>query len=418
MNNGSLSGRPISHSPRLQPTVQYSSLDEFSKTLFHGRHNITASQRLKLLIIFQENPSIPSLRLFSTTSNQQSFTVSYLINKCGFSPESALKASKSLNFETPKRPDSVIAFFKNHGFSNTQITALIKRRPRTLACNIDKVLFPKVDFFYSIGFSRSDLTIVFSKYPHILAFSLQNRIIPSFSILRNLLLSNENVIKAIKRYPRIFSYNFNAYMLPNIKILRNCGVSEDNIVKALQWLPKTLFRSPVQLKEIVEKLKEMGFNPEKVSYVLAVHAMGSMSKSTLEKKVITYKMYGWSEEEVFAAFRVYPHTMTTSEDKIVAVMDFLLNKMGLEASAVAKHPRILSSSLEKRIVPRALFAKDLLVLGLLKNMSRLSALFESSEEVFLKKFVYCYEEEKASELLKLYEDKINLSVGVKPKTLI
>ncbi|XVF62619.1 hypothetical protein PTKIN_Ptkin09bG0022800 [Pterospermum kingtungense] len=379
-----------------------------SKALFHRRHKITAAQRLKLLIVFHENPSVLSLRLFSTSSNQQSFTVSYLIKKCGFSPETALKASKSFNFETPDKPDSVIAFFRNHGFSNTQITTLLKRRPRTLVSNVDKVILPKVDFFYSTGFSRSDLTTVLSKRPHILATSLQNQIIPSFNILRDLLLSDENVIKAIKRYPRIFSYDFNAYMLPNIKILGNCGVPEDIIVKALQWQPKTFFKSPVRLKEIVEELKEMGFNPEKVSYVLAVHILGSMSKSTLGKKISTYKMYGLSEEEVLETFRVYPQMMTTSEDKIIAVMDFLVNKMGLQPSLITKRPRLITQSLEKRIVPRGLFAQDLLSKGLVKKELNLRAVFEASEKSFIEKFVNRYEAD-APELLKLYQQKFDLS---------
>ncbi|XVF62616.1 hypothetical protein PTKIN_Ptkin09bG0022500 [Pterospermum kingtungense] len=379
-----------------------------SKALFHGRHKIIASQRLKLLIIFQKSPSLLSLRLFSASSNQQSFTVSYLINKCGFSPESALKASKSFNFETPDKPDSVIAFFRNHGFSNTQITALLKRRPRTLLCNVDKVVLPKVDFFYSNGFSRSDLTTVLSKRPHILATSLQNQIIPSFKILRDLLLSDENVIKAIKRYPRIFSYDFNAYVLPNIKILRNCGVSEDNIVKALQWLPKTFFRSPVQLKEIVEKLKEMGFNPEKFSYLIAVHALGSMNDSTLGKKISAYKMYGLSEKEVLEGFRRYPQMMTISEGKIIGVMDFLVSEMGLQPSLIAKRPRVITQSLEKRIVPRGLFTQDLLSKGLVKKKLNLGAVFEASEKLFIEKFVNRYEAD-APELLKLYQQKFDLS---------
>ncbi|XVF62618.1 hypothetical protein PTKIN_Ptkin09bG0022700 [Pterospermum kingtungense] len=358
-------------------------------------------------MVFDKNPSLLSLRLFSTSSNQQSFAVSYLINKCGFSPESALHATKSLKLETPDNADSVIAFFKDHGFSKSQITTLLRRRPRLLLSDVGKLL-PKVVFFYSKGFSRSDLSSVLSKYPTTLSISLENQIIPSFNILRDLLLSDENVIKVIKRYPRSLSYDFDAYMLPNFKILRNCGVSENNIVKALQWLPQTFFRSPVQLKEIVEKLKEMGFNPEKVSYVIAVYTLGSMSKSTLGKKISSYKMYGLSEEEVLEAFRACPQMMTTSEAKIIAVMDFLVNEMGLQPSLIAKRPRLITQSLEKRIVPRGLFAQDLLSKGLVKKELNLRAVFEASEKSFIEKFVNRYEAD-APELLKLYQEKFDLS---------
>lgn len=382
-----------------------------SKTLFHVKHMVAASsqsQRLKLLIVFQQTPSsIRSLRLFATTSNQKSFTFSYLVNKCGLSPESASHAAKSLKIEAPAdNADSVVAFFKDHGFSNTQIAIILKRRPRLLLSDVD-IFLRKVVFLYSKGFSRSDLTTVLSKYPTILAISLENQITPSFDILRDLLKSDENVIKAIKLFPRILSYDFDAYILPNIKFMRSSGVPEYNIFKALHWLPKTFFRSPDQFKENVEKVKEIGFNPENVTFFIAVHALGSMSKSTLEKKIGAYKKYGLSEEEVFAAFRRNPQMIVNSEDKIIAVMDFLVNKLSLEASVVAKNSRILTSSLEKKIVPRGLFAKDLLAKGLLKKFCRFSVLFVSSEKAFLDRFVYRYQE-NASELLKLYEEKVKL----------
>ncbi|KAK6254532.1 Transcription termination factor [Theobroma cacao] len=386
-----------------------------SKTLLHGRDKITAPQTMKLFCTLRKNPSILSLRLFSTTSNQpQSFTVSYLINTCGLSPESALHASKFVNFETPDKPDSVLAFFKKHGFSKTQIATISKRRPALLLYDVEKILLPKVEFFYSKGASRSDLATFVPKYPTILAISLEKQIIPSFNLLRNMLLSDENVINAIKLYPRIFSYDFNAYILPNINVLRDTGVPEYNIVKLLHWLPKAFFRAPVQVKENAEKLKGMGFNPERVIYLVAVYALGSLSKSTLEKKFDTFKKCGWSEEEVLEAFRRYPLIMTISEDKIMAVMDFLMSKMGFEVSSLAKYPRILAMSLEKRLVPRGLFAQDLLSKGLLEEKIRLPKLFESSKELFLNRFVYAYGE-KAPELLKLYEEKFNLAVGGKGK---
>lgn len=283
-----------------------------------------------------------------------------------------------------------------------------------LLYDVEKILLPKVEFFYSKGASRSDLATFVSKYPTILAISLEKQIIPSFNLLRNMLLSDENVINAIKLYPRIFSYDFNAYILPNINVLRDTGVPEYNIVKLLHWLPKAFFRAPVKVKENAEKLKGMGFNPERVIYLVAVYALGSLSKSTLEKKFDTFKKCGWSEEEVLEAFRRYPLIMTISEDKIMAVMDFLMSKMGFEVSSLAKYPRILAMSLEKRLVPRGLFAQDLLSKGLLEEKIRLPKFFESSKELFLNRFVYAYGE-KAPELLKLYEEKFNLALGGKGK---
>ena len=48
-----------------------------------------------------------------TTSDSDSFTVSYLINTIGFPRETALKASKRLRFNSPQKPNSVFTFFTN-----------------------------------------------------------------------------------------------------------------------------------------------------------------------------------------------------------------------------------------------------------------------------------------------------------------
>lgn len=53
---------------------------------------------------------------------QHSFTVSYLIESCGLSPETAISASKFVNFKSSKKPDSVILLLREYGFENAQIS--------------------------------------------------------------------------------------------------------------------------------------------------------------------------------------------------------------------------------------------------------------------------------------------------------
>ena len=60
------------------------------------------------------------IRCFSS-SKQHSFTVSYLMNSCGLSPETALSASRKVQFETPERADSVLALLRNYGCTNTHL---------------------------------------------------------------------------------------------------------------------------------------------------------------------------------------------------------------------------------------------------------------------------------------------------------
>ncbi|KAK8511158.1 hypothetical protein V6N11_046477 [Hibiscus sabdariffa] len=363
-----------------------------SKTILHGRRPI------KIESLKCHNPSLS----FSTSSDPQSFTVSYLVKTCGLSPESALSASKHVNFETPTQPDSVMAFLKNHGFSKPQIAAIIGKMPRILSCKVEKTLLPKVTFFNSKGISSTDLSKLFVKHPHLLRLSLGRKIIPNFNFLSNLFQSDNVALDVINFQPRIFCSDFDSCILPNCNVLRQNGVPEHNIVKGFRRVPKTFSVTPVVFKDNVEEVKKMGFNPERFSFVVALDVLGSMRKSTWERKFDVYNKCGWSEKEILEAFRRYPWALALSEDKIKAVMDFLVNVMGFQASSVAKYPSLLGLSMEKRIVPRGLFVKDLMSMGLLEKKLGLRILFWISEELFLQRFVYSYkEEEKVSELLKL-----------------
>ena len=100
--------------------------------------------------------------------------------------------------------------------------------------------------------------------------------------------------------------------------------------------------------------------------------------------------------------------MKASKEKIMAVMDFLVNKMGLESSAIAKRPNVISLGMEKRFIPRGAVFHFLLSKGLIKRKNtNLFTLFRYPEKTFLRKFVYSYD--KAPELLKLYQEKSGLS---------
>ncbi|XVE82108.1 hypothetical protein DITRI_Ditri15bG0120800 [Diplodiscus trichospermus] len=390
-------------------------------SFLHGRQKIIFPpyQSYRLFCILLNNPSVLSLRFFSITSNPHSFTVSYLINKCGLSPESAFSVSKVVNFETPykvvSKVDSVVSVFKSHGFSEPQIKSIIRNWPGVLLSNVNNTLLPKIEFFKSRGVSRRGLGKMFGNNPTILGRSLEKHIIPSFDCLSSLLKSDEAAIKAITTYPRLMTYDLDNFVFPNIEILRNYGVPETNIVKVLHSMPRTFLRRPVEFKETVEKVKEMGFNPTMMTFAVAVLVLNFMSKSMWDRKFDVYKNCGWSDKEIVDAFRKYPTFITVSEEKVVKIMDFLVNEMGLQSSLIAKRPRVITHSFERRIVPRGLFTQELLSKGLLKKEFKLMTAFDDSEKLFIEKFVNRYKAD-APELLKLYQEKFDLSKNWKAGT--
>ncbi|KAL4642876.1 hypothetical protein ACB092_02G051400 [Castanea dentata] len=348
---------------------------------FHHGSCCTVETHIALLL------SSGRLRYISSTStsNEPSFTVSYLINS----------SSKYVHFENPHKADLVISFFKHHGFSQTQISSIIGRHPTLLLSNPQKTLLPKLEFFQSKGCTSSDIVMILTRNPHLLKRSLKNKIIPSFDFFKNLLGTNEKTVIAVRRFSAILVNKVDTFAIPNVNLLRDNGVHESAICTLIKNWPRVITADQVRFKEIVEEVKEMGISPLRASFVDAVSVIIKMNKSTWERKVNAYKRWGLYEDEILVAFAKNPCFFRASEDKIMRVMDFLVNKMGLEASLIVKRPTLISLSLEKRLIPRAFAIQFLQSKGLVKKNFYLPTRFVLRNK------------EEASELLQLYKEKMD-----------
>ncbi|XP_058209231.1 uncharacterized protein LOC131322094 [Rhododendron vialii] len=349
-----------------------------------------------------------SLASIDQTPNQHSFTVNYLINKCGFPLEKAITAAKRFNFETPEKPDSVIAFFCSRGFTKTQALNVTRKVPQVIVSNPEKTLLPKLEFFKSKGVSSTDVVKILSKTPVLLKRSLENQIIPSFDFVRNLIGSDERTLSAIKFSAGPLLVDLESCMAPNVDTLREVNVPDAKITFLLTSQPRTFATNCERFRQNVEEVKGMGFNPLTVNFVLAVLALNSMSKPVWEKKIEVYKKWGLSQDDILVTFGKRPWFMKVSEEKITRIMNFLVNKMGLDSSFVLKMPLVLSLSFEKRIVPRCLVYQALQAKGLIKKRNVIGGMLKSTEMLFVQKVVTLAKEE-APELLKLYEEKLSLA---------
>ena len=107
-----------------------------------------------------------------------------------------------------------------------------------------------------------------------------------------------------------------------------------------------------RFKASVEEVKKMGFDPLQHAFLEAVLTFIIRGKSTWESKFSLYKKWGWSDEEIWSAFRKIPRVMLISLHNINATMDFYINKMGYKCQYFANRPILLLCSLEKKIIPR------------------------------------------------------------------
>lgn len=175
----------------------------------------------------------------------------------------------------------------------------------------------------------------------------------------------------------------------------------------LTHFPEAVMQRHEEFGKIVKEVKEMGFDPNKSTFVLAVHAMsGKGNKSIWKRCFEVYKRWGWSKDDILAAFRKHPHCMMLSEKKIMKGMDFFVNNMGWPSKVIAQLPVVLFFSLEKRIIPRCRVIRVLMSKRLIKDDLSLASVLLPVEKCFLERFVTKFEEE-VPELLSIYEGKVN-----------
>ncbi|XP_059630889.1 transcription termination factor MTERF6, chloroplastic/mitochondrial-like [Cornus florida] len=364
-------------------------------TLIHHR----ISHNTHTIVRFLETQSIANNSNFTEKS---SLTISYLTKSCGLSLKSAISASKKVSIKSTEKPDSVLELLRSHGFTENHISVLISRYPTLILADPERTLRPKIEYFESMGLVGPDLAKILCSCS-MLTNSLENQIKPSFNFLKRYLKTNENLIYAVKQYSRVVQCNAEKVMLPNIHTLQAHGVPDSHIGKLIALRPNAVMLRSDVFKEVTDALKEMGFDPTRVSYLLAFRSR--FSKLNWEKKKEVFMSFGWSESEFNSAFKLGPLCMLSSEKKIRELMDFFVNKAGLRASQIAKCPNLFVSSLEKRIIPRCSVLQVLMSKGLIgKDVGVVWAL-DCTKKKFESRFLTKYKE-VTPEVIKAYEGEI------------
>ncbi|KAF6134617.1 hypothetical protein GIB67_010113 [Kingdonia uniflora] len=334
-----------------------------------------------------------SLKSKPISSNQTSVTTSYLMKSCGWSLESATKASKKITIRSVEEANSVVELFRTHGFTDNQTTDIITKRPSLLLANPYVNLKPKIEYFKSLGMSIPDIGKIISRKPIILSRDLENQIIPTCNFVKTLVYTDNKLVTLLKTFVPMLNCNIEKIMSPNISMLRTYGVPEPNISRLMNHQPSTLTLTSNCLEAKILKVEKLGFGLKSKRFILALAMVTKLSESRWEQKMGAYKSLGWSEEEILSAFRLQPHVMLCSVEKIKNIMAFFVNKLGWSPSAVSKYPNLMMLSLEKRIIPRCSVLQILFSKGLVKKNASIPSLLILSERAFLEKFVIKYQSE-------------------------
>ncbi|KAG4935693.1 hypothetical protein AAZX31_18G107200 [Glycine max] len=360
----------------------------------------------------QHKPSI-FLNPFSSKSKSKSqtknpnFTLSYLINTCNLSPAWALKLSKRVHLKSPDQPNAVLNLLKTFGFSELQLSLLVKRFPIVLKIKPEKTILPKLQFFLSIGLSTSDLPKLLIGNSVLLEGSLKYCLVPRYNILSTVLRDRDKVVLALKRVPWCLTgRGLINHLIPNVEHLRGVGVPQGPIAHLVCNHLGVVCVEHTKFVEAVEKVVKFGFDPMKTMFVEAVKVVVGTSKEAWEKRVEVYERWGWSNEMCLCAFRRYPQCMLMSEDKVMRTMRFLVKDMGWPAEDIFRTPGVLSPNLEKTIMPRSRVMKVLKERGLVKSDSRLSSAILITEKLFLEKFVGRFQD-RVPGLMEVYKGHVD-----------
>nr|CAD1828994.1 unnamed protein product [Ananas comosus var. bracteatus] len=351
---------------------------------------------------------LKSLSLCSSTSvAPHSQTLTFLIDSCGLSPESAISASQKLRFKSTENPSAVLRLLRDYGFGETHIYTIISRHPNLLSCDSHRILRPKIEALRSFGFSGESLARVLTVQPALLTRSLEKHIIPCLTFLRTLLASDGDFVSVFTRYPRGLNADLNKSILPILAVLREHNLPEDRIPKLVKIHPRILILSLRRAIEIVDGLKPPGScRPISSSSTLSVRSPDRRARAGTGR---------WRSSRALGcprptSFRVpeapVGHADVRGED--TAGPRVFLRRLKFAPDDILKHPILLCYSLEKRILPRCAVISVLKRKGKLEESLPLIPALTESAPSFLKRFVMRYQDD-IPEVLKAYNGEIKFN---------
>ncbi|OAY80378.1 hypothetical protein ACMD2_12582 [Ananas comosus] len=364
------------------------------------------SIRHRLLLLPPTNPSPPkSLSLCSSSVAPSSQTLTFLIDSCGLSPESALSASQKLLFKSAENPNAVLRLLRDYGFGEAHISKLISSYPAVLSSDPHSTLRPKLEALRSFGFSGESLARLLTNQPVLLRRSLEKHIIPCFTFLRTLLAAEGDFVSVFARNPHGLNSDLSKSILPILGVLRKHSLPEDRISKLVKIHPRILILRPLRVSEIVDQVKAAGVPTSSPLFIYAFATVAGQKRAHWDRKTAVFKGFGLSEADVVSSFRRHPLVMQTSEQKIRRGLEFLLHSLKLAPDDVVGNPILLCYSLEKRILPRCAVMSLLKREGKLEENSSVVQALLATTSSFLERFVMRYQDD-VPEVLKAYNGEI------------
>jgi mTERF domain-containing protein, mitochondrial len=163
-----------------------------------------------------------------------------------------------------------------------------------IVSNPIKSILPKIQFLSSKGASPQDIVAAITRSPRFVRVNLHKHIIPAFEFVRSFCPSDQKAIHSIIACPTSIS---DPRMKPNVKFLLDFGLTASSIYRLLTSRPSIICTS--DLKKALEEIKELGFQPSKYNFCVALLAKRAVTKSQWDAKFDVLKSWGCSEDAIF-----------------------------------------------------------------------------------------------------------------------
>ncbi|XP_012574853.1 uncharacterized protein [Cicer arietinum] len=365
------------------------------------------SLKLRSLLFYSPlNYSLhPFLFSFSTASlstpNQTTILHDFLNSNFNFPKSQSLYISKRISSHTlPLKPLSVLNFFKQIGFSESQIHSIIRQRAQILFSDVDKTLKPKIHFFQQLGFQCSDLCNFISKNPTILTASLNKTLVPSVEVIRKIVCNDKDFIYVLCKCGWILpKYQL---FVANVAFLQRWGIFGDQLLIILKRQSRLLIATQCTIRNYVLQAVDLGFEENSRMLVHALHTLSGLSSKTFRRKMDFIQGFGFSKDECMQMFKKTPTLLRTSEKKLKVGMEFFLQTVMLPKSVLVQRPVILMYSIEDRVFPRYRVFQLLKAQNLCRKVPSFIHVLCLSEDMFLDKYISRFKE-NAEPLLIAYK---------------
>ncbi|KAK3002437.1 hypothetical protein RJ639_020955 [Escallonia herrerae] len=285
------------------------------------------------------------------------------------------------------------------------IRSAINSTPQILIVDFEKTLKPKLHFFQELGFTGSHLGKFISTNSSLLTSSLENKLKPRIKILKKLLGSNaknEDLVKVLCRSKMIADKYTDSRLLSNALYLQSCGVVGSQLSTLLKRQPQIFTLPESGLREIGNKVLEMGFSTRSRMLVHGIHTLSCLRKETLVRKFGVFGSFGFSEAECMDMFRRTPSLFRASEEKLRLGIVFFMDTLKYDKTLLIRKGSCLMLSMEGRVIPRYRVLQLLKVKRLLKKDPSFDNVVRLSEDEFLEKFISRFADD-AFDLLVAYK---------------